>query len=61
MDPDTPRDPIKVTINEAEAAVVREMFAFYLQEGTSLMEWFNICTRWAFLPHGKVNIGVQRR
>jgi site-specific DNA recombinase len=36
MDPDTPRDPTKVLINEAEAAVVREMFAFYLQEGTSL-------------------------
>jgi site-specific DNA recombinase len=36
MDPNTPRDPTKVTIHKAEAAVVREMFAFYLQEGTSL-------------------------
>src|SRR3989304_4620873 len=36
MDPDTPRDPAKVTINAAEASVVREMFAFYLHEDTSL-------------------------
>jgi site-specific DNA recombinase len=36
LDPDTPRDPSKVTINAAEAAVVREMFASYLQEGVSL-------------------------
>ena len=36
VDPEYPRDPIKVTINEAEASVVREMFAFYLQEDTSL-------------------------
>lgn len=35
-DPDAPRDPAKVTINEAEASIVREMFAFYLQEDTSL-------------------------
>jgi site-specific DNA recombinase len=36
VDPEKPRDPAKVTINEAEAAVIREMFAYYLQEGTSL-------------------------
>jgi site-specific DNA recombinase len=35
-DPDKPRDPAKVTINTAEAAVIREMFAYYLQEDTSL-------------------------
>ncbi len=35
-DPDRPRDPAKVTLNEAEVAVVREMFAFYLQEDTTL-------------------------
>jgi site-specific DNA recombinase len=35
-DPDKPRDPAKVTRNEAEAVVVREMFAFYLQEDTTL-------------------------
>ena len=36
LDADTPRDPTKVTINEAEASIVREMFAYYLQEDTSL-------------------------
>ena len=36
LDPDTPRDPTKVTINEAEASIVREVFAYYLQEDTSL-------------------------
>ncbi len=36
VDLDHPRDPTKVTIDEMEASVVREMFAFYLQEGTSL-------------------------
>jgi site-specific DNA recombinase len=36
LDPDTPRDPAKVTINKAEASIVREMFAYYLQENTSL-------------------------
>ena len=36
VDPEAPRDPSKVTIHEAEASVVREMFAFYLQEDTSL-------------------------
>jgi site-specific DNA recombinase len=36
LDPDTPRDPTKVTINEAEASIVREMFAYYRQENTSL-------------------------
>jgi len=35
-DPDRPRDPAKVTLNEAEGSVVREMFAFYLQEDTTL-------------------------
>ena len=36
VDPDHPRDPTKVTIDETEASVVREMFTFYLQEDTSL-------------------------
>lgn len=35
-DPDRPRDPAKVTLNEAETAIVREIFAFYLQEDTTL-------------------------
>jgi site-specific DNA recombinase len=36
VQPDHPRDPSGVQIQEAEAAVVREMFAFYLEEDTSL-------------------------
>lgn len=36
VNPERPRDPAGVRINESEAAVVREMFAFYLQEATSL-------------------------
>jgi len=40
-DPDRPRDPAKVVLNEAEAAVVREMFAFYQLEGTTLQGLVN--------------------
>jgi site-specific DNA recombinase len=36
LDPDHPRDPARVTLNETEAVVVREMFAFYFQEKTTL-------------------------
>jgi len=36
VQPDRPRDPTGVQMNQAEAVVVREMFAFYLQEDTSL-------------------------
>jgi site-specific DNA recombinase len=36
LDPDRPRDPTKVKLNEAEAAVIREMYAYYLQEDTTL-------------------------
>ncbi len=34
-DPDRPRDPAGVRIEEAEAAIVREMFAWYADEGHS--------------------------
>jgi site-specific DNA recombinase len=53
MDLEHPRYPSKVSINEAEAAIVREMFAFYLQEGTTLyglvkhLHEMGICA-----PHG---------
>lgn len=36
LDPDRPRDPAGVRIEETEAAVVREIFAWYAAEGTSL-------------------------
>jgi site-specific DNA recombinase len=35
-DPDRPRDPDGVRLDEAKAAVVAEVFAMYLEEGTSL-------------------------
>lgn len=36
MDPDRPRDPAGVRLDEAQAAVVSEMFAWYADEGRSL-------------------------
>ena len=36
VDPDRPRDPAGVRLDEAEAAVVAEMFAWYAEEGRSL-------------------------
>ena len=37
LDPDRPRDPAGVRIEAAEAAVVQELFATYLEEGTGLI------------------------
>ncbi len=36
VDPDRPRDPAGVSLDEAKAAVVAEIFAAYLEPGTSL-------------------------
>jgi site-specific DNA recombinase len=36
VDPDRPRDPAGVSLDEAKAAVVAEIFAYYLQPGMSL-------------------------
>ena len=36
MDPDRPRDPAGVRLDEAKAAVVAEIFAAYLEPGASL-------------------------
>src|SRR5262249_29160351 len=36
LDPQTPRDPAGVRLDEADAAVVAEIFAWYVQEGRSL-------------------------
>jgi site-specific DNA recombinase len=41
VDPDRPRDPTGVQVGEAEAAAVREMFAFYLEEGSTLFGLVN--------------------
>jgi len=36
LDPDHPRNPAGVRVEEAEAAIVSELFALYLQPGQSL-------------------------
>jgi site-specific DNA recombinase len=38
LHPDHPRDPAGVTLDPGEAAVVRELFAWYLEPGGSLYE-----------------------
>jgi site-specific DNA recombinase len=37
LDPDRPRDPAGVRVDEAEAAVVRDIFAWYTDEGATLI------------------------
>src|SRR3954471_22093555 len=37
LDPDRPRDPAGVRLDEAEAAVVRDLFAWYADEGVTVM------------------------
>lgn len=36
LDPDRPRDPVGVTVDSAEAAIVREVFARFIEDHTSL-------------------------
>ena len=46
VDPDRPRDPAGVRIEAAEAAIVRELFAWYAQEAhsfCSLARWLEQC------------------
>ena len=38
VDPERPRDPAGVRLDEAEAVVVRELFAWFADEGTSVCE-----------------------
>src|SRR3954465_876756 len=40
-DPEHPRDPQGVCVSEAQAAVVRQIFAWYLEEGASLSSIVN--------------------
>lgn len=47
LDPERPRDPKGVRISETQAAVVRQIFAWYLEEGASLSSIVN----WLF-EHG---------
>src|SRR5919206_219488 len=39
LDPDRPRDPRTLRLNPAEAAVVKELYAGYLEPQTSLSTW----------------------
>ena len=41
LDPERPRDPKGVRLSEAEAAVVRQIFAWYLEDGASLSSIVN--------------------
>lgn len=41
LDPERPRDPQGVRVSEAEAAVVRQLFAWYLEDGASLSSIVN--------------------
>ena len=41
LNPERPRDPRGVRVSEAQAAVVRQVFAWYLEEGTSLSSIVN--------------------
>ena len=54
LDPERPRDPAGVRVDDAEAVVVKEMFAWYAQEATSL---FGLAKHLQALgypsPHGK--------
>jgi site-specific DNA recombinase len=59
MHPDRPRDPSGVRVEEAEGAVVKEIYAEYLQDGASLMR----VARWLYecgipSPNGKKRWGL---
>ena len=41
LDPEHPRDPKGVRVNEAQAVVVRQLFAWYLEDGASLSSIVN--------------------
>jgi site-specific DNA recombinase len=41
LDPEHPRDPAGVRVSEAQAAVVRQLFAWYLEEGAALSSIVN--------------------
>ena len=59
LNPERPRDPAGVRIDEAQAAVVAEIFAWYLQEGNSLLSvakhLFDLNIAW---PNGKRRWGL---
>ena len=63
MDPDRPRDPAGVRLDEAQAAVVSEMFAWYADEGRSLFGLAKKLQRDAIAPprvQGRWNVTTVR-
>jgi site-specific DNA recombinase len=63
VDPDRPRDPAGVRLDEAQAAVVSEMFAWYADEGRSLFGLAKKLQRVAIAPprvQGRWNVTTVR-
>lgn len=59
VNPERPRDPLGVRVDEAEAAVVAELFAIYLEESTSLFDLARyLYTKRLSSPRGKKRWGV---
>lgn len=59
LDPERPRDPQGVRLDAAEAAIVAEMFAWYLQDGHSLKSLIQrLHTLGVASPSGKAYWGV---
>ena len=59
--PDHPRNPSGVQIQEAEAAVVREMFACYLGEDISLYGLVQHLHEWIIRLYGKTGVPARYR
>nr|MDQ3566340.1 recombinase family protein [Pseudomonadota bacterium] len=59
LNPERPRDPGGVRIDEAQAAVVAEIFAWYLQDGSSLLSVAkHLCDLNIASPNGKPRWGL---
>jgi len=59
LNPERPRDPGGVRIDEAQAAVVAEIFAWYLQDGSSLLSVAkHLCDLNLSSPNGKQRWGL---
>ena len=56
LDPERPRDPKGVRVSEPQAAVVRQIFAWYLEEGASLSSIVN-----RLFEHGIASPGGRPR
>lgn len=62
LDPDRPRDPAGVRIDEAQAAVVRDLFAWYADEGATIIALIQRLKRLGIAsPRGAARPGAHRR